>query len=75
MSFRYRTMALTFVQNELAFDGLTETRQFLTDHSAAVFINPNDPDEKIMLESKPMVGPLNTAFEEKYRKVQIKGAV
>lgn len=66
---------LTFIQNELAFDSLDMAREFLETHRAAYFSNPNSPDSEKTLECKPVVPQLAQAFEEKYRKIQIKGAV
>lgn len=63
------------MQNELAFDTLPEARDFMKDHNAAIFTNPTEPEEKFVLDCKAMNVPLNLVFEEKYRKVQIKGAV
>ncbi|KAK7687971.1 hypothetical protein QCA50_009190 [Cerrena zonata] len=75
MTKAYRALPLAFMQNELAFDGLPEARKFITDHNAAHFTNPNDPEAKLILDCKPVAAVLNQIFEEKYRKVQIKGAV
>ena len=72
---RYRTLQLSFIQNELAFDTLAAAREFLAEHRAAFFQNPNSPDMEKVLDCKPAGGPLASVFEEKYRKVQIKGAV
>ncbi|CAL1714957.1 unnamed protein product [Somion occarium] len=75
MSKAYRALPLRFIQNELAFDSAAETRKFLADHNAAFFTNPNAPDAQLTLDCKQMTTPLTQVFEEKYRKVQIKGAV
>ncbi|KAI0794018.1 SAC3/GANP/Nin1/mts3/eIF-3 p25 family-domain-containing protein [Fomes fomentarius] len=71
----YRTLQLSFIQNELAFDTLEAAREFLTEHRAGFFQNPNDPDAEKVLDCKPAGAPLASVFEEKYRRVQIKGAV
>lgn len=72
---RYRTLPLPFIQNELTFDTVALAREFLMEHRAATFQNPNSPDDEKVLECKPAAMPLAQVFEEKYRKVQIKGAV
>ena len=66
---------MSFIQNELAFDSLAQVRDFLTDSRAGVFQNPNAPDTEKILDCKPAGAPLAQVLEEKYRKVQIKGAV
>ncbi|KAH9933307.1 SAC3/GANP/Nin1/mts3/eIF-3 p25 family-domain-containing protein [Fomitopsis serialis] len=75
MTKAYRTLPLSFVQNELAFDGLAQAREFLTEHRAGIFQNPDAPDAEKILDCKPAGAPLAQVLEEKYRKVQIKGAV
>ncbi|KAJ3550567.1 hypothetical protein NM688_g5045 [Phlebia brevispora] len=75
MTKAYRYLPLPFIQNELAFDTLAQAREFLMEHRAATFQNPNQPDEEKVLDCKPAAAPLAQVFEEKYRKVQIKGAV
>lgn len=66
---------LSFVQAELAFESLDEARTFLVNHSAGLFQNPNDPDIKKNLDCKNVHGRLREVFEEKYRRVGIKGAI
>lgn len=75
LSYRYRTIPLSFIQNELAFDTLIAARDFIMEHKAAFFTNPNSPDSDKVLDCKPAGTPLVQLFEEKYRKVQIRGAV
>ncbi|OBZ73492.1 Cytochrome c1, heme protein, mitochondrial [Grifola frondosa] len=75
MTKAYKTISLSFIQNELAFDTLAVAREFLMDHRAGFFQNPNSPDMEKILDCKPAGAPLAQVFEEKYRKVQIKGAV
>jgi hypothetical protein len=72
---RYKTIPLPFIHNVLAFDSLDAARVFLMDHSAAFFTNPRAPDNEKILDCKPAVPQLSQAFEEKYRKVHIKGAI
>ncbi|KAF5373248.1 hypothetical protein D9615_007438 [Tricholomella constricta] len=71
----YRTIPLAFIHNVLAFDTLDAARVFLVDHSAAFFTNPNDPDNQKTLDCKPATSQLAQVFEDKYRKVLIKGAI
>jgi len=44
-------------------------------HSAAFFVDPTLPDEQKTLDCKPAAPKLAQVFEEKYRKVLIKGAI
>ncbi|KAF8196723.1 SAC3/GANP/Nin1/mts3/eIF-3 p25 family-domain-containing protein [Mycena galopus ATCC 62051] len=71
----YKSIPLSFIHQELAFDGLEQAREFLADHSAAYFINPGSADAQKTLDCKPAGTQLNQAFESKYRKVLIKGAI
>ncbi|KAF8075082.1 SAC3/GANP/Nin1/mts3/eIF-3 p25 family-domain-containing protein [Lyophyllum atratum] len=71
----YKTIPLTFINNVLAFDSLDAARVFLVDHSAAFFTNPRDPDGQKILDCKPAIPQLTQVFEEKYRKILIKGAI
>jgi len=66
---------LSFIHNELAFDSATATREFLVAHSAGFFTNPTKPDAEKILDCKPAGANLVQVFEEKYRKVLIKGAI
>lgn len=72
---RYKTLPLSFIQNELAFETLAHARECLSENRGSFFQNPNAPDTDKILDCKPAHIPLVEAFEEKYRKVQIKGAV
>jgi len=71
----YRTISLAFLQRTLAFDSLEDTNTFLVTHSAAVFTNPSSPDIDKIVECKIANQKLAQVFEEKYRKVLIKGAI
>ncbi|KAJ7636051.1 SAC3/GANP/Nin1/mts3/eIF-3 p25 family-domain-containing protein [Mycena polygramma] len=71
----YKTIPLAFIHQELAFESLEQAREFLADHSAAYFTNPGSPDDQKTLDCKPAGTQLNQAFETKYRKVLIKGAI
>ncbi|KAH9940929.1 SAC3/GANP/Nin1/mts3/eIF-3 p25 family-domain-containing protein [Epithele typhae] len=75
MTKAYITLKLSFVTNELAFESLQNAREFLAEHRVAFFQNPNAPDGEKVLDCKPAVQPLAQVLEEKYRRVQIKGAV
>ncbi|CCM00363.1 uncharacterized protein FIBRA_02393 [Fibroporia radiculosa] len=75
MTKSYRTLSLSFIQNELAFETPATAREFLSEHRAGTFQNPNSPDSEKIVDCKPAAAPLAQIFEEKYRKVQIKGAV
>ena len=48
---------------------------FLVKHNAGFFTNPNEPDTNKHVDCKPAHGHLKEVFEEKYRKVGIKGAI
>jgi len=75
MTKAYKTLSLPFIHKELVFDSLAEARDFLMNHQCAFFTNPNSPDEQKTLDCKPAVPVLARVFEEKYRKIIIKGAV
>ena len=66
---------MAFIQNELAFETLLETQTYLHTHRAALFTNPNDPDREKVLDCKAASPLITQAYEEKYRKVAIRGAV
>jgi len=75
MTRAYLTLPLLFIHQELAFDSITQARDFLMSHSASFFTNPNGPDIEKVFDCKPAMFQLAQAYEEKYRKVEIKGAV
>ncbi|OAX39796.1 hypothetical protein K503DRAFT_769157 [Rhizopogon vinicolor AM-OR11-026] len=75
MTKAYRTLALPFIQNELGFETTTEAREFLATHSLTFFTNPNAPDREKTVDCKSAVPQLAQIYEEKYRKVGIKGAI
>jgi len=75
MSKAYRTLPLNFLHNELAFDTIEDARDFLTTNRCAFFTNPNGRDQEKVFDCKSAAGPLTTLLEEKFRKVQIKGAI
>jgi len=71
----YKTISMSFIQNQLAFDDLEDAHTFLTNHTVAFFINPNSSHSQKILDCKPAVSQLAQVFEDKYRKVLIKGAI
>ncbi|OJA19234.1 hypothetical protein AZE42_08642 [Rhizopogon vesiculosus] len=75
MTKAYRTLALPFIQNELGFETTTEAREFLATHSLTFFTNPNAPDREKTVDCKSAAPQLAQIYEEKYRKVGIKGAI
>ncbi|KAG9312943.1 SAC3/GANP/Nin1/mts3/eIF-3 p25 family-domain-containing protein [Chiua virens] len=75
MTKAYRTLTLAFIQNELAFETLTETLSYLHTHGVAVFTNPSNPDRDKVLDCRAVAPSIAQAYEGKYRKVAIKGAV
>ncbi|KAH8832436.1 SAC3/GANP/Nin1/mts3/eIF-3 p25 family-domain-containing protein [Flagelloscypha sp. PMI_526] len=75
MSRSYMTLTISFITNELGFDDDSKTLEFLDSHGAAPFIqNPNDL-RTISLDCKNAKVALAEAYEEKYKKMQIHGAV
>lgn len=60
---------------ELAFDSLTQARDFLDAHGGGVFANPNEPDKRRTLDCKAASPRLAQAYEEKYSRNRLKGAV
>ncbi|KAI0255817.1 SAC3/GANP/Nin1/mts3/eIF-3 p25 family-domain-containing protein [Lactifluus subvellereus] len=75
MTKAYQRISLAFVHQELAFDSLTHVREFLMSHRAAHFTNPNSPDAEKVLDCKVVGAELPAVLEEKYSRVQIKGAI
>jgi hypothetical protein len=73
--YRYQRLCLAFIHQELAFDSLNHVREFLMSHRAMHFVNPNSPDAEKILDCKAVGTELPAVLEEKYRKVQIKGAI
>ncbi|KAJ7695104.1 SAC3/GANP/Nin1/mts3/eIF-3 p25 family-domain-containing protein [Mycena rosella] len=71
----YKSIPLSFIHQELAFESLEHARDFLAEHSAAYFTNPGSPDGQKTLDCKPAGAQLAQAFETKYRKVLIQGAI
>jgi hypothetical protein len=75
MTKAYQRLNLAFIHQELAFDSLNHVREFLMSHRAAHFVNSNSPDAEKILDCKAVSTELPAVLEEKYRKVQIKGAI
>ena len=73
--FSYKSLTLSFVYNELAFDSPVAAREFLVTHSAGFFLNTNAPDAEKILDCKAAGPNLSQVFDEKYRKIIIKGAI
>ncbi|KAJ4463229.1 SAC3/GANP/Nin1/mts3/eIF-3 p25 family-domain-containing protein [Lentinula edodes] len=71
----YRTISLSFIQNELGFDDLDSTIKFLEEHKGAHFTNPTSSNSQKIVECRSAVTYLGQVYEEKYRKVWIRGAV
>ncbi|KAK0188887.1 SAC3/GANP/Nin1/mts3/eIF-3 p25 family-domain-containing protein [Armillaria mellea] len=75
MTKAYKTLPLSFMHSELAFDDIESAHKFLTEHSSSFFTNPNSPDTEKTLDCRPILPNLIQAYEEKYRKVGIRGAI
>lgn len=71
----YMKISLEFIQNELAFDTLEEARVFLNSHNSDGFVNAMVPDNQKVLDCRPVHPKLLQSYEEKYRKIIIKGAI
>ena len=71
---RYHHLNTTFIRDELAFDNSQQACDFLTKHRAT-FQNPNDPEDKRILDCKQSHASFIQVFEEKYRKAVIVGAI
>jgi len=72
---RYISVPLVFIVKELAFENISETLDFLSSHDCAIFTSPNHPDAEKVFDCKSASAPLAKTMEEKFRKVQIKGAI
>jgi SAC3 family protein LENG8/THP3 len=69
------TIPLSFIEKQLSYDSLGAARESLVAHNAAVFKNPYDRDADKQLDCKTACPLLTASFEEKYRKVGIKGRI
>ncbi|KAI0044526.1 hypothetical protein FA95DRAFT_1544980 [Auriscalpium vulgare] len=75
MSKAYQKITVSWLVQELAFDDAADACKFLEDHRAATYANPNSPIAERILECRSLGSELPQVLEEKYRKVQIKGAI
>ena len=71
----YISVPLVFIVKELSFENVSEVVDFLSSHDCAVFTDPNHPDIEKVFDCKSASAPLAKLMEEKFRKVQIKGAI
>lgn len=72
---RYISVPLVFIVDELAFENVSEALDFLSSHHCATFTNPSQSDVGKVFDCKSASAPLAKLMEEKFRKVQIKGAI
>ena len=72
---RYISVPLIFIVKELAFENTSEALDFLSSHDCSIFTNPNQPDAEKVFDCKSAATPLTKLMGEKFRKVQIKGAI
>lgn len=72
---RYHQLPLTFIRDELTFENIAQVEKFLSDHSSAFYQNPDASDEQKVFDCRSAQTPLAQAYEEKYRKAIIKGAI
>jgi len=75
MTKSYISVPLVFIVKELAFENVSEALDFLSSHDCAIFANPNHSDAEKAFDCKSASAPLAKLMEEKFRKVQIKGAI
>jgi SAC3 family protein LENG8/THP3 len=75
LEYRYQRLSVAFILQELAFDNFSHVRDFLMGHRAVHFVNPNSPDAEKVLDCKVVSVELPAVLEEKYSRVQIKGAI
>lgn len=72
---RYISVPLVFIVKELAFENVSEALDFLSSHDCAIFTNPSHSDAEKAFDCKSASAPLAKLMEEKFRKIQIKGAI
>lgn len=75
MSKAYHNLPVTFIRDELAFETSVQVAKFLTDHKAPFYQNPNAEDDEKILNCKQAQLPLSQAYDERYRKAKLKGAI
>jgi len=71
----YMTLPLSFLEKQLAYDSLSHAVESLASHNAAIFKNPRETDANKNFDCKAALPCLVASFEEKYRKVGIKGRI
>ena len=71
---RYLQLDVKFIRDKFGFDGSQQTCDFLSKHQA-VFRNPNAPEDERILDCKSSHLSLSQAYESKYRKAVIVGAI
>lgn len=69
------TVPLSFIEKQLSYDSLDAAFESLVAHNAAVFKSPSDLAAGKSLDCKVAFPLLAASFEEKYRKVGIKGRI
>lgn len=72
---RYISVPLVFIVDELAFENVSEALDFLSSHDCATFTNPSHSNVEKVFDCKAAAAPLAKLMEEKFRKIQIKGAI
>jgi len=75
MSKSYISVPLVFIVSELAFENISEALDFLSSHDCATFTNPSHSNAEKVFDCRPASAPLAKLMEEKFRKIQIKGAI
>jgi len=71
----YLILPLPFIEKQLAYDSLSGVIESLSSHNAAIFKKPDEPDINKNLDCKAIIPHLAASFEEKYRRVGIKGRI
>ena len=72
---RYKTIPLSFLSSELAIDDTKETLDFLDAHIMTTFTNPNSADKDKIVDFKSVYTELIKVYDDKYKKVNIRGAI
>ena len=72
---RYLTLPVIFIRDELAFETSADVTKFIADHNAPFYQNPNAEDDSKNLNCKQAQLPLSQAYDERYRKAKLKGAI
>jgi len=66
---------LGVISNELAFETVHQAREFLKGHGAAFFVNATVPDVEKILDCKAVAPILARVYDDKFKKVGIRGAI